>query len=188
MAMIKNAPMFFIKCDPKRPNNQFNKENPKWEVQLRTSDPEMVKYWKSLDLQVKVLTVKDPEDEDVKVPVKDEKGNKIYRVNKTKADPVKFVNGQLEDIDPNTVGNGSIGNIRVYQYESVNATTKEKSIVSMLMAVQVTKHIVYVPKAREDDFDTTDTETIIPEDKEDGDHPLGDGAKKATKPVDEDEF
>ena len=174
MAMIKNAAMFFIKCDPKRPDGKYNKANPSWECQLRTSDPEQRDLWKKMNLNVRLLTKKSEEDGDddgddaVKVPLLDENGKKQWRVNlkkgsikkdKTPADPVKVINGQLEDVDPNTIANGSIGNIRVFQYEYKLEDGKE-GIASMLMAIQVTRHIVYVPKPREDDFDTTETEVI----------------------------
>ena len=98
----------------------------------------------------------------------DKEGNTFYKVNLKKkskkrdgtpVDPVKVVDGQLNDIDPNTMGNGSIGNVRIYQYDyDVGGNT---GIASMLMAVQVTKLIKYEPKPRDDDFELLDVPTEV---------------------------
>jgi hypothetical protein len=170
MAMIKGAEIHYIKCDPKRPDGTYNKKNPSWQVQLRTSDTAQRDKWKEQGLNVKLLTQKaeGAEEDDPKIPVLTADGKKIYRVNLkkgsikkdgSKAEPVKVINGALEDIDPNTIANGSIANVRVFQYDYKTEDGKE-GIASMLMAIQVTKHIVYVPKARDDDFDVEETETI----------------------------
>jgi hypothetical protein len=154
MAIITNAELWFCKVDPKRPNNKFNKKNPTWECQIRTTNKETKKVWESMGLGVKAV-----------IP---DEGPSYFRVNLRKksikedgekASPVKVVNGSLEDIDPNTIGNGSIGNVRIFQYEY----PKEgggTGVASVLMGLQVTKHIVYKAKPRDDDFETTDTETI----------------------------
>lgn len=161
MAIIRDCEIWFAKLDPKRPNAKFNKKNPTWECQIRTISKEVKKQWEAMNLAVKAV-----------VP---DEGAPYFRVNLRKksikedgeaASPVKVVNGHLEEIDPNTVGNGSVGNLRIFQYEY----PKEgggKGIASVLMGVQVTKHIVYKPKPRDDDFDMTDTETIDNDDGED---------------------
>ena len=158
MAIIKNAELWFAKLDPKRPSAKFNKKNPTWELQIRTTDKAVKKAWEELNLAVKAI-----------VP---DEGAPYFRVNLRKksikedgqdASPIKVVNGHLEDIDPNSIGNGSIGNVRIFQYEY----TREgggKGVASVLMGVQVTKHIVYKPKPRDDDFSMTDTDVIDPDD------------------------
>jgi hypothetical protein len=194
MAMIKNAEVHFVRCDPKRPNASYNKKNPTWEVQIRTSDLAQRDEWKKQNLNVKMLTTKaeGADEDDPKVPVLTPDGKKIYRVNLkkgsikkdlTKAEPVKVINGALEDIDPNTIANGSRANIRVFQYDYKN--DEGEGIASMLMAIQVIKHIVYVPKARDDDFDMQDTEVIMAEDNddEDEDASLNTKESKSTKPA-----
>ena len=80
---------------------------------------------------------------------------------KSEASPVKVLNGALEEIDPTSIGNGSIGNVRLFQYEYPKASGG-KGTASVLMGVQVTKHIIYKAKPRDDDFGMTDTETIQP--------------------------
>lgn len=179
MAIINNAEIWFCKLDPKRPNAAFNKKAPTWELQIRTTDPEYKKYLDGLNLNTKLIIHKDGEKEGE--PVLTEDGKKQWRVNLKKpskksdgtpAAPVKVVNGSLEDIDPNTIGNGSIANVRVFQYEyskEGKGGKKEEGIASMLMAVQLKKHIVYHPKPREDDFEMTETETVQPPDPEEDD-------------------
>jgi hypothetical protein len=176
MAMIKNAEIWYVKCDPKRPDSTYNKKNPSWQVQLRTADPEQRDLWKKQGLNVKLLTQKDPNaDKDLdpddipKVPVLTADGKKQWRVNLKKgsikangekAEPVKVINGGLDEVDSNTIANGSIANVRVFQYDYKDKDSGKEGIASMLMAIQVIKHIVYTPKARDDDFDMVDTEVV----------------------------
>ena len=154
MAIIRDCEIWFAKLNPKRPNNKFNKKNPTWDCQIRTTDKAIKKQWEEMQLPVKAV-----------VP---DEGAPYYRVNLRKktikesgesASPVKVVNGHLEDIDPDSIGNGSIGHIRIFQYEYTKETGG-KGIASVLMGIQVTKHIVYKAKPRDDDFGMTDTEVI----------------------------
>lgn len=156
MPIIKDCELWFCKLDPKRPNNKFNKQNPTWECQIRTTDKAVKKAWEEMQLAVKAV-----------VP---DEGVPYFRVNLRKksikedgekASPIKVINGKLEDIDPTSIGNGSIGNIRIFQYEYPKKDGS-KGIASVLMGVQVTKHIVFVQKPRSDEFGETDTEVIEP--------------------------
>lgn len=178
MAIIKDCEIWFAKLDPKRPNAKYNKENPTWECQIRTTSKEVKKLWESLNLSVKAV-----------VP---DEGAPYFRVNlrkksvkedKEKASPVKVVNGALEDIDPNTLGNGSIGNIRIFQYEYPKNGGKERGIASVLMGIQVTKHIVYKAKPRDDDFEMTETETLDNGDMGAEDDEVGQDAAVAASPT-----
>ena len=162
MAIIKDCEIWFAKLDPKRPNNKFNKKNPTWECQIRTTDKAVKKQWEELQLPVKAVL---PDE-----------GTPYYRVNLRKksikedgeaASPIKVVNGHLEDVDPNSIGNGSIGHIRIFQYEY----PKEgggKGTACVLMGIQITKHIVYKAKPRDDEFGMTETETIDMQDDNEG--------------------
>jgi len=156
MAIIKNVEMYFAKLNPKRPNAKFNKKNPTWEVQIRTTDKAQSKEWEKLGLSVKAFI---PDD-----------GAPFYRVNLRKksikedgepSSPVSIVDGKLNPVDPDTIGNSSVGNIRVFQYEYTSEG--KKGIASVLMAVQLTKHLVYTPPARDDDFEETETEMVAAE-------------------------
>lgn len=163
MAIIKQAEIWYTKLNPKRPNAKYNKKNPTWELQLRTTSKEVKKNWEAMNLRPKAVL---PEDD---TPP-------YWRVNLRKksinsegepSGPVKIVDGQLREIDPDSIGNGSVGNIRIFQYKYTGEDGE--GIASVLMAIQLTKHIVYVPKPRDDDFDMTETETYNSEgEEEDG--------------------
>ena len=172
MAIIQNAELWYCKLDPSRPNKSLNKNQPTWEVQIRTKDKAVKKLWEEMDLNVKV--------------VDDDKEGIFYRVNLKKkafkdggaedAKPVRVVDGKLNDIDPKSIGNGSIGHVRVFQHPyEFNGT---KGIASVLMAIQLVKHLVYVPKPFDDEFEETETETIIPPPVEEG-AATGPGGKPA---------
>jgi hypothetical protein len=148
MAILKNVEIWYTKLDPKKPNTKFNKEQPTWEVQLRTRDKKQAQEWKDLNLKVNTDT-----DADEKVFYRVNLKKKSKKKDGTPVEPVKVVNGALDAIDPNTIGNGSIGNVRIFQYEY----GEESKIASMLMAIQLTKHVVYEPKPSEDDFEMTET-------------------------------
>lgn len=163
MAILKGVEIWFAKVDPARPNAKFNKKNPTWEVQLRTTDKVKKKEWEALNLPVKAV-----------VP---DEGEPYFRLNlrkkSIKADgeassPVSILNGHLEAVDPKSIGNGSIGNVRIYQYEY----PKEgggKGIATVLMGIQLTTHIMYQAKPRDDDFGMEDYDQIAPEDTDDDD-------------------
>ena len=161
MPIIRDCELHFAKLDPKRPNNKFNKTNPTWEVQIRTTDKAVKKLWEELELPVKAV-----------VP---DEGAPYFRVNLRKksikedgeaASPIKVVNGKLEDMDPTSIGNGSIGNVRIFQYEYPKKDGGNGS-ASVLMGIQVTKHIVYTPKPRNDEFTEAEMETVEPNDDSD---------------------
>ena len=162
--IIKNCELYFAKLDPARPSAKYNKKNPTWELQIRTTDREIKQEWLNMGLNVK--------------PVVPDVGEPYFRVNLRKksikedgekASPVNVVNAQLEPIDERSIGNGSIGNVRIFQYEYPK-DTGGKGIASVLMGVQVIKHLVYTPKPRFDEFEECgETETIIQDDEIDGD-------------------
>lgn len=165
MAVLNDCELFYVKCDPARPNKAFDADRPSWEVQLRTTSPAKKDEWIAVGFKPKLIVHKEGADEGM--PVLDEAGNRQWRLNLNKKSitregkasaPVEVVNGALQPIDPNTVGNGSIGNVRVYQYERQDKT----GLASVLMGIQVTRHIIYTPKVRDDDFKTADYETVAP--------------------------
>lgn len=162
MPILKDCELWFCKLDPKRPNNRFSKDNPTWECQIRTTNKTIKKTWEEAGLSVKAVVP----DEGVpfwRVNIR----KKSIKEDGEKASPIKVVDGKLEEIDPNSIGNGSVGNVRIFQYEYPRKDGG-KGIASVLMGVQVTKHIVYVPKPRGDDFETTETEVIDPDSADEG--------------------
>lgn len=161
MAILKNVELFFAKLDPKRPNATFNKENPTWELQIRTRDKAQAKEWKELKLNVK------PDEDDDGVYYKANLKKKSKKRDGSDQNPVQLVDGGLNAIDPNRLGNGSVGNVRIYQYDY--EVGGRKGVASMLMAVQVTELRQYDPKPREDDFEMTETKVIKVADNQDVD-------------------
>jgi hypothetical protein len=151
--ILENIEIWYPKLDPRRPSARFNKDNPQWEIQGRTRDKDQKNEWEASGLSVKAIL---PDD-----------GDPYWRINLKKpsirrsgepAEPVRVVDGNLNPIDPTTIGNGSIANIRLYQYEYPRQTGG-MGTASILMAVQLTEHILYTPPPRED-FGKTQTKTI----------------------------
>ena len=159
MAILNNVELFFAKLDPKKPNATFDANNPTWEVQIRTRDKKVAKEWKDLNINVKT------DDDDDGVFYKANLKKKTKKANGEPQNPVKLLGGDLSDINPNTLGNGSIGNVRIYQYK-YNVGGRE-GIASMLMAVQVTTLKEYTPKPREDDFEMTEMTVVKVADNQD---------------------
>lgn len=177
MALVENVEMFFAKLDPKRPSSKFNKDNPTWELQIRTTDKEQKKAWETLNLPVKAVMPDDDTPPFWRVNLR----KKSIKTDGSAAGPVIVVDYNNKPIDPNTIGNGSIGNLRIFQYPYAN--NGKKGLASVLMAVQVVKHIVYKAKERDDDFSVVDGETIIPEEYEDDTPEIGIPPKAGLPPV-----
>jgi len=108
---------------------------------------------------------------------------KAFKADGSPSKKPTVVDGSKEPIDPRTVGNGSIGNIRLrlndYQilHPKTGKVTKEGTKVN-LEGVQVTKLIVFTPTGGGDfnDFDEEETEVIEPDTDE------GDGEQEDTPP------
>ena len=165
--ILKNCELWYCKLDPERPNARLNKDNPTWEVQIRTTDKETKNEWEALNLGVKAI-VPDDSDPYYRVNLKKRSLKKVIdpitkeaTMEPTEAPSV--VDGNKEPLDPNSIGHGSIGNVKIFQYPYTNATGR-KAVATILIGLQVTKHIVYVPQY--EDFDTVETETVEPIDAE----------------------
>lgn len=178
MAMLKNVEIFYLKANPARPNATFNKKNPTWDVQLRTTDKAVRKEWEALNLSVKAI-VPDEGAPYFRVNLK----KKSIKEDGTPASFVKIVDGSLNDIDPDTVGNGSRGNVRIFQYEYDKTEGGGKGTASVLMGIQITKYVKYKPKKRDDDFGAAETETIeLPDSDEEGEEGNDDTPQASTTP------
>lgn len=167
MAILYDVEIHFCKLDPERPSAQFNKKNPSWELQMRTTDKEQKKVW--VDHGIKVTAVREDDDG----PVLYWRANlrkKSIKADGSNAEPPKVQNGELADINPNTIGNGSIANLRIFQYDFKDSETQVEGKASVLMGIQLTNHKVYAPKPRnsDDDFVKTTTVTVAaPVDEDD---------------------
>jgi hypothetical protein len=136
--ILENCLLFYPQL--KTPNARFNKDNPTFEVQIRTQDRDVKKYWESLGLKVQTV---DPDD-----------GDLFYRTNlrkrKFKADgslsaPPEVLDGNLEELDPMIVGNGSIGNVRIW-LRDYTRPDGQKATSATLDGVQVTTLVKFVRK------------------------------------------
>jgi len=176
--ILKDCEFWFAKLDPKRPDATFNHDNPTWEVQIRTTSKATKSDWQSKGLTIKA-----------QVP---DEGEPYFYVNlrrrSLKADkvtpntPVIVMDGKLAPIAGGTVGHGSTGNVKLYQYPSKADTAKEGDVTSILVAVQLTKLIMYVQKFSEpsDGFEKTDTEFVRPKDDGSFDSSVGNDQDEAS--------
>lgn len=166
MSILSDCELWFVRCNPARPNAKFSADNPTWECQIRTSKKEQKKEWESLGLKVATI---DPDEGPVYYKVNLKKG--IKKKDGSSADPVKVVGGDLQAIDPDSIGNGSIGNVRIFQYD---LTLKEGGTRkhSLLMGLQVTTLVKYVRKEgtgeREEFGNVGETTVIDPDASNDG--------------------
>jgi hypothetical protein len=161
MPLINDIEIHYVKANPLRPNGTYNKENPTWEVQLRTKDRAVRE--ELLEMSLKPVAVRvDPKDEESAVDYwrVNLRKKSIKEKDGTAADPVKVIDGDLEPVDPDTIGNGSRANVRIYQYAYEN--DGKKGLASVLMGIQLTEHILYEPKPHDDDFAKTETKRIKP--------------------------
>jgi len=184
MPIFKDCEMFYSWLNPEWPNKKYNKINPTWETQIRTRDVDQKKEWQDGGLVVKGII---PDDEEpyfrvnlkknskkaTDEPLLDEEGNQKID-EKTKkpmfvlepAPPVEVYDAEMNELDPSVIGNGSIGNIKVYQYDytSPDGTPKKGSV---LMAVQITKLVKYIRKKKEEaELESTGQKTIVIEPEE----------------------
>lgn len=169
MAIIENVELWWAKVDAERPVKGQADESDRWEVQLRTTDKALATKWAKENVKFKPLkrVVKDamgePQTDEFGEPLKEviiaDNGKPYFAVKVSKktrkADgsaqqPVKVVLGDLSDLDPSKIGNGSIGNVRVFQYD-YNYKGKE-GVANMLMAIQITTLNEYVSQSSEDSF------------------------------------
>ena len=160
MALLNDCELWFVRCDPLRPNAKFDKENPTWEVQIRTTSKETKKIWQDLNLPIKAIV---PDEGAPYFKVQLKKGS--IKKDGTAAEPVKVIGGDLKPIDPNIVGNGSVGNVRIWQYEYPKKDGG-KGIASLLMGIQVVTLIEFKRKNRSDDDFGEQEMTVIKAEEE----------------------
>jgi hypothetical protein len=168
--IIPNATLFFVKVEPNSPAKPFAGDgSPSWETQIRTTSKDVAKQWKEMDLNVRALSRNAKDDdgnvmtddlgETLREPIVDDNGNPYYGVtvrkkthkfDGSKQNPVNVVGGDLSPVDPATIGNGSVGNLSVFQYPY--EYKGKKGISSMLMAIQVTELNEYKPRPQNGGF------------------------------------
>jgi hypothetical protein len=146
--IFNNVELYFSKLDPANPNSRFDKENPTWEVQIRTKDKAVAKEWKSQNLRVT------PDENDDGVFYRANLKKKSKKRDGSDMAPVNVVAGDLSPVDPATIGNGSVANLSVFQYD-YNMNGKD-GVASMLMGVQITTLNEYKPRPNQGGFAPTE--------------------------------
>jgi hypothetical protein len=152
--IIKDLELWWAKLDPKKPVEPFGEKQ--WEIQVRFPKKrikEMEQYGK----------------------VKETDTTGVYSINFKKraelkdggpAKSVPLVDRTGEAVDPKTLGNGSKGAVKLMLQDWATKDAKGKVIKSgtrvMLIKVQVTDLIEYVPKDS-NDFDYDDEAPVADE-------------------------
>lgn len=165
MALIKNAELHYIRVIPNRPNRKFSRDNPTWEVQIRTYDSKQKREWEAQGIKMKAVV---PDEEGARPYWKAVIKKKTIKKDGEPSSPIEVKYGDLSDGDPATIGNGSIADVRVFQYEY----PKEDGgtgIANVLSGIKIKKLIKYTPKPRDDDFEAEDMEIVDDEEDEDVD-------------------
>lgn len=193
MAILKNCELYWVKCDPTRPDGRFDKNNPQWSVQLRTKKKAQKAEWEAAGLPVKAH-MESGEDTDgvptfqywkATLSKKSKKHNPDKKVGGLlPAVPIRVISGDLEDLNPNTVGNGSIGNVTFMTRDYLREGDATPKVAVTLTAIQVTHHIVYVPPVRDEfakcEYTATPADTSKADDAEDELAATGTEAKPKT--------
>jgi hypothetical protein len=161
MALIKNAEIFFAKLNPSKPNRQFAPAVPTWELQLRTRDKEVKKAWEAIGINAKPIMSQDDETKFDYWRVNLSK--KSIKADGTPAKPIVVVNGRLDAIDTDNIGNGSIANVRVTTREYIKDGATKTAVT--LAAVQIIKLVKYEPKAFDDAFDIVEGDDSVEDDE-----------------------
>ena len=171
MAILSNVELHYVRCNPARPNRSYDPAKPTWEAVLRTTDPQQKAEWESQNCKPKLLVHKSGEEEGMPLLTADGKRQWQLRLRKRalKKDgsansPVEVVGGGLQPLDPDIIGNGSIGNVRIFQYTYGD----EGKVASVLQAIQIKKLRKVEPRTREE-FAAEDMEFFDDEPMEDGD-------------------
>ena len=113
-----------------RPVNPFGTEQ--FELQIATTDKAKAKELKDNHFNVK--------EKDGKFVVSLKR--KAKKADGSDNGPVRVVNADLSPMEnPGSIGNGSVGNVIVFQYPY--SAMGRSGVASSLTAVQVTKHEVY---------------------------------------------
>lgn len=165
MALLSNVEISFVRCDPKFPNAKMDKKNPKWECRISTTDPAQREEWLAKGVKAKLVVEKEGSPNEGEPILKDGKrqwstvlSKRSKKSSGEAQSPVEVVDGNKEPVDPNTIANGSIANLRLYQYDYEKADgTPAKA--NVLMGIQLVRHIVRKVTPREE-FGVVDTEVI----------------------------
>jgi len=178
MAVIENVELWWVKCDPEDPVKNDDDDKPDyWEVQVRTTDKEKALHWKKNNVRFKPLKrivrddkgekVLDEMNEPVRENVLDEDTGlpyfavtlrrKVTKANGKEMPPVS-VRGGMDTLDPNIIGNKTIGNVSIFQYDYVYKG--EEGIATMLKGIQAVKLVKFEKTGGDDEFKPVEMEIV----------------------------
>lgn len=149
MAILKSVQLFWVKCDPERPSRYQNKDTAPatWSIQFRVTDK------KEAEALTKEYGFKfNPVEDNGKIVYRSSLSKYAFasgtegKEDPTKPNkPVVIVGKDGRQIDPNTVGNGSVGDIAFSVRDDKSSRT--------LRGVMVSKWKVFEQKTLLDEFD-----------------------------------
>lgn len=137
--ILENCEIWFCKVHPNYPDRTFPGKST-WNTQLRTTNPAQVEEWKKAGLNVKSELPTDGSKPYWRVNV----SKNTIKKDGTPAKPIDVVDAALMPIKPGSIGNGSIGNVQLFQFQKDSG-----DVGNVFMGLQIIKHIVYEGKPRE---------------------------------------
>ena len=139
--IIRDVELYWANLNPESPKAPFG--TMQWDVQIRTRDKSAAE---AMQKEYYLTMKKDSDDEGDywKANIK----RKATKNDGSKNTPPDVVNGNKQAIDGNTIGNGSKGNVMLFQYPYEVAG--RKGVASMLSKVQVVDLKVYQPDSGTD--------------------------------------
>ena len=119
----------------------------KWTLQMRTTDKKQAKEWEDLGFTVKRIVADKEAGEDFPSFWRANVNRKVEKADGSQREPVRVIDLAGNVIDPNTIGNGSRGNLRVdfWEYNEMSGR--------ILDGVQLTEYVVYQPKGEDFEVD-----------------------------------
>ena len=138
--LLKNVQLYWVKLDPKNPDKGFGGDKPNWCVEIRTRNKAQAGEFKTAGLNVKT------NDDDNGIFYSVRLSKPTHNKNGKPFDPVPVVGPDLMPLaNVNSIGNGTVANVKVYQFEWEFGGKTGKS--SRLDAIQVVELIEYKKEA-----------------------------------------
>jgi len=131
MPIIENVELHWVRLNPKSPNTSVNgqKIDPRWELQMQTKSKEKRDEIKGHGFKIGIVETDDGVS--YKANIQKNTHSRSGEPNK----PVEVVDRHLNPLNPSTIGNGSIGNVRFM--------APTGSTAKILLAVQVIELVKY---------------------------------------------
>ena len=180
-AILKGATLYFVRMDPRKPKLNYNEDGYEWELQVRAPDKKTAEMWES-EFHV-----------NVKYDQEDSKSGDIWHGANINRKAYSIEDGKeasfecpeafiVQDqvarpVDPNTIGNGSIGDVKIQMRTWSNK--KKSGTTTDLLGVLVRELVEYTQVA-DPDWDLSGDTTVTKAEPAD-DESEGGGKKKKAK-------